>query len=229
MKDLSTREKVLLGILAGVIVLFIYFKYIFSPVLDNIIAVKSNIKKYKDDISLIELTKKLNEKQRVELAQLREKFLAAAQALPPMERNPDIVYNLKPLMDKNGIILISSTYGEPSEFTKAQGSKETQNNGNSRNNNNNSNINKPSIEKLMAVPVNLSVSGDYINIVNFIFSVEMDKRIAEIEDVNISGGSDGKLQASISMNFFYTDISENGEIEYEFNNGNYGKTDLFKK
>lgn len=228
MKELSTREKILLGILAVVIVLFIYFKYIFSPVLDNIISTKSNIKKYKADISLIESTKILNEKQKVELEQLREQFLSAAMALPPIERNPEIIYNLKPLLDSNGIILNSASFGEPSQFTETQSNMGTQNGGNSQSNSSN-NASKPVVEKLMAVPVNLSISGDYINIVNFISAVEKDKRIAEIGDVSISGGSNGKLQASVSISYFYADTANKGETIYEFNKGSYGKPDPFKQ
>ncbi|TDT61960.1 type 4a pilus biogenesis protein PilO [Fonticella tunisiensis] len=235
MINLSKRERTLL-IITGVMIFFaLYYSYFLSPILKNISDSRANIAIYENELGNLKLTQKLNEKQKKELEVIRDGFEDAAKALPKMERSPEIAYNLKVLGDEKAIIINSLSFGEPSEYkiesndsnNKADTKDSISEGGGSDSNKTGADA-KNQEEKLYVVAVNLSVSGDYINIMDFISSVENDKRIAEITDVNMSRGQNGKLSAKININYYYVDTKDKGELKYDFNNRSYGKQNPFE-
>ena len=73
--------------------------------------------------------------------------------------------------------------------------------------------------------VNISLVGEYENIINFIKAIENYSRIADVSNISLSTGEGNLLNASLTANFYNLNYQE-GE-NYDFNNGTYGKENSF--
>lgn len=241
MGGLGKREKVLLAILGIAVIFYLYFTFLLAPLQKDMDAVRSNIDKYQVQVDEIRSAKGIIEGQKKQLEELKVKFSDALKVLPERERNPEIIYNLKKLGDAKDVVI--NTYGiaEATESAPQETSEvnkdNNQNNNPPRENTNNTqgnqgqqnNSNNPARKKIFTVPVTLSVSGNYDSIMNFIGSIEKDKRFSLISTAGLSKDqTSGKLTGQITMAYFYSEDITKGELDYDFNNGQYGKTDLFK-
>lgn len=217
---LNKREKVLLIILGGLILFYVYFTYFLSPVLQKVSSAKDNIASYELSLNSLNLTKLNNEKSKKQLEDIKSNIEDSQKALPKSERNPEINYNLKVMGDKSKITINSIDFGQVVSYTSQQ-----------ENNKETDASQKSSFGDLNVVPVTANIQGDYKSILNFINAVEKDTRIAEVSSVNISNQDNSKassLSATISISYYYlAEKSENSD-DYDFNKGSYGKEDLFK-
>lgn len=176
-------------------------------------------------VNHINTVKISNKKLNDNLAKLQEKYETAAKALPKSARNPEVTYDIKALADSNTVTINSLTIGSGTEYKH-----QTNNAQNENNSSTNTKANSPGNAvngKLMNLPVTVNISGDYVNMMKFIGDIEKDKRIAEVNNINFVVANTGALQGTISVNYYYADYS-NTENKYEFNNGSYGKDNLFK-
>lgn len=73
--------------------------------------------------------------------------------------------------------------------------------------------------------INISLVGEYENIINFIKAIENYSRIADVSNISLSPGEGNLLNASLTANFYNLNYEE-GE-NYDFNNGTYGKENSF--
>lgn len=226
MKKLSSNEKILIIVLSIFILGFIYQKYFLSPVLSEIQSVNQKIVTSTDKVSNIKIAQAQNKKQAIELKDIQLKFQQDIITLPQNERNPEIPYSIKKISDdSNKVIINNITLGKGTEYVVAGNSK-TPSASSSPVEKKTTTLN----DKLMACPVTLNVSSDYISLISFIAALEKDKRIAEIDSVTISEGDkvSNILTASIILNYYYIGSAKEDSIKYEFNNGIYGKDNLFK-
>lgn len=240
MKNLNKREKYLVILLGTVIILFVYFKYFLMPVLDNINNSRADIDKYNSQISQLKITEIANSESKRELTKIKLSYKDALLKLPPLEKNPEIAYNIKPFADANNVNLESVSFSDGTLFTPGTGS--TQNSNGLVNNSN-----------LYSTTVNINVSADnYFDMMNFVNALENDKRLNEITVFSIqsqnNNPADATTQAStddnpkskiqlstnmqiinanIAINYFYN-LDNKVKPNYDFNKGSYGKTDVFK-
>lgn len=207
LKNLSKREKYLLIVLAVALVFYCYFRIVLLPILDDIQVSKSNINKYTEEINSQILNKITMQKDKKQLEEFKANIDKSLAALPKEERNPEIAHNIKALSDYCGVSMNSINFGQAVEFKLEQAPKVS--------------------DKVMSVPVMLQVSGNYKSIMSFISKIENDSRIALVNTAAING-NDNALQAVISVSYLYTAEQNSKDINYDFNNGVYGKDDLFK-
>lgn len=239
MNNLSKREKSLLLILGLAVIFYLYYSFFFKPVMGKAKTVEENVKKYEIQVDKIRNAKTLIEKQKADLEKLKVQLLETLKVMPDRERNPEISLNIKNLASANGAAVNSINFGQPVEFKPQDNQKKdenssqnTQNNGqsNTQNNGQKEQTNAQNQgEKLYAVPVTVSISGDYGQIMNFISAVEKDKRIAQVVTAALSKGQDGKLTGNLSIVFYYSGGVSEDPTNYGFNDGRAdGKADLFK-
>lgn len=218
MKNLSKQEKILLSILAILGIVYIYFNIFLSPLLADLKAARKTLENYDNQLWTARNTKSQNEKLKKDIAALEDNFNEKLKVLPQSARLPEVIRNLKISADSNKITLNNVNFSNISS--------------NSTSKNDAANANKKSdILKLNTVPVTLDISGQYKDISKFIDGLEKGERAAEILNVNInsSTGSQGtsSLRASISLNFIFAEGDNKVDANYDFNNGNYSKDNLF--
>ncbi|MDF2502998.1 GspMb/PilO family protein [Clostridium sp.] len=242
MNNLSKREKYLIVVIGVLAVIYVYYSFFLSTVINKIKAEKSMVNTYNVQLQNINEMKVSNKKLSNELDTLKEENNKNSMALPSSERDPEIVYNLKTVADANKVNISNVNMSQPTSYSQTSSNTSNSNTNNSQNNNANSSSNTTVTAKpgsLLSIPVNLSVTGEYDGIVNFISSIEKDGRLSTINSINLgsqgtgaAGGSQNSasnsITASIALNYFYIVPSANDKIEYDFNKGSYGKDNPFK-
>ena len=73
--------------------------------------------------------------------------------------------------------------------------------------------------------VNISLTGEYKNIINFIKNIENYSRISDVSNISLSPGEGTMLNVSLTANFYNLNYKE--KENYDFNNGTYGKENSF--
>ncbi|QOX63036.1 hypothetical protein FRZ06_06620 [Anoxybacterium hadale] len=239
MKNLTTREKYLIILLGITFLLFLYTKMFLLPVLEKISLSSQAIAE--DRIQVAELTamKTTNETLRESLETLKKEHEEALFQLPEHPRNPEVAYSLKPLADISGVTLLSVSLGDgvqiSSKEQKAQVEEEAPEQKESGNDGSASEEQKNAL--IFSMPVTIEgEAGSYGDIMKFADQLEKEKRFTKIKSLNIdaqeetrrSGSIVGqKLKVNISVDYYYTNSSSE-KPSYYFNNGSYGKDDLFR-
>ena len=218
LSNLSKREKFLIGILLTFLILYVYYYFFLLPVFRNINEVRNNISEDMVQLDKIKNTEAEIKKLTTEYDACKLKFADAARELPESERNPEISLNLKVLGDKNGITLNGITFSNP------EGYKSSNQNGTQANNTQKT---AAGDIELNVVPVQIDAAGAYPSIMNFVNSIENDSRISRVDGLNITS-SDKGLNAAINASYYFTKGIDNNPASYTFNNGTYGKPDIFK-
>lgn len=223
MKNLSKREKFLIATLLILAFGYAYVTLLLLPIIKGINSTSSNINKYNNEIKIQTSNKAILESKKKSLDDIKNKLKELSIAIPEDERNPELAYNLKSEADKTKVSVTSVSVGQPAPL---DAKNSTQNDGG------NNNTPQALAGRIMIIPVSVQVNGNYNSIVNFIASVENGKRVAEVSDVNLSGGSaanaQSAVQAAINIRFYYIEGGDKRDTKYDFNNGSYGKDDLFK-
>lgn len=207
LKNLSKREKYLLIVLAVMIVFYVYYRLLLLPILNDIYTSKANINKYNEEINL-QITNNVSAKNdKLKLEELKTKIDKALVVFPAEEREPEIAYDVKAISNSCNVTLTAVSFGEAAEYQVKQGPKLS--------------------DKVMSVPVTLQFTGEYKNITNFIAKLENDTRMAVAENVILTGGNNS-IHGSISLKYLYLTGQNSKDTKYDFNNGAYGKDNLFK-
>lgn len=239
MSNLSNREKYLIIVIGVLAVIYVYYSFFLSPVMNKIKAEKSKVDVYNTQLKNINAMKTDNKKLSNELDTLKEKNNQNSMALPNFERNPEIPYKLKAMADSNKVSISNINLSQPTAYSQTSSNTPSNNTNNSPQNNTNSSSNMVTAKpgSLLSIPVNLSVTGDYDGIINFISSIEKAERLSVINSINLSSQSTGgspnsslnsNITATITLDYFYIAPSSKDKVEYDFNKGNYGKDNPFK-
>lgn len=232
MKNLSNKEKILLIILIVLATVFLYYKFLILPIRDEYVSTATNVKNLQKQLSGLKQTEASNAKLAKDLAEMKGKYDEAAKSLPKYERVPDIARSLKPIFDNNKVNFTNITFGQAANYDASKnGTANAAANSNASGSSSApaqaGSANKNDLT-LMSVPVNISISGDYDNIMACINAIENYERITEIDTIGLSGSDKGDIQASLSMRYYFISNTKNDELKYDFNTGNYGKNNLFK-
>ncbi|WP_010239285.1 hypothetical protein [Clostridium arbusti] len=237
MNNLSRREKYLIVIIGVLAIIYVYYSFFLSPVINKIKIEKSTVDSYNVQLKNINEMKASNMKLINELDDLKEKNNKNSIALPNFEKNPEITYKLKTMADTNKVNISNVNMSQP--ITYSQSSSNTSNNStnssqqSNTNNSNNSNsvvvTAKPG--SLLSIPVSITINGDYDGIMNFISSIEKDDRLSIMNTVSLDSGNSGnssEITTIITLDYFYIAPSAKDKVEYDFNKGEYGKDNPFK-
>lgn len=235
MGNLGKREKILLGVLSIVLLFYAYYSLFLNPAVIKMKELSESIDKARIEANKIRNAKVIIKNQKDQIEELKDSLNMAFKAIPEAEKNPEIAYSMKKLADENRIYFSTITFAGIQDYssTKDDG-KEAENsqNANEQNQGNTtteSNSKTTSSEKLYIVPAAITTEGDYNTTMNYIASIENDSRIAVVKSINMRlDPKSGKIKSNTDIYLFYSDKVSDKEIDYEFNQGIYGKGDLFK-
>jgi hypothetical protein len=77
------------------------------------------------------------------------------------------------------------------------------------------------------------VSSDYTKAINLVKLIETDTRLVQIKSLSMASASDQVSDSTgifvtLGLEYYYVKDTNMNTAEYDFNNGSYGKSDLFK-
>lgn len=230
MKALSKSEKILIGILLAALIGYFYYQYIISPAMNKIQTANTNITNYKTELTELKILATSNIKLEESLKDLKTKQTEYISIIPESERNPQIIRDIKVISDNSKIAITSITFGKGVEYKLAVDPKAP--------------AAQATSVKPMTVPVNMAISGDYNSIMNFIKSLEDSSRITQVDSVNVTSSAaptastatttnliktgETNLTVAITASILYVTDGTIVENQYDFNNGSYGKDNLFR-
>lgn len=215
----------MLGILAGVVIFYLYYLLFLNPYLKMIDEAKERVNKSMIEVEQIKIAKENLPKLSAEVDSLKVDLQRCLDVIPEVERNPEIAYNLKKIGDNNKINISTLGLGEPVEFNSEP------NNSANTNTSTNTSANKAVLDskKIYVVSAVMTASGDYDAIMNFIHAVESDKRIIDVKGAGINTDQQtGALILNLTMDYYYTGKVTENTLDYQFNSGSYGKANPFK-
>lgn len=213
-RELSRNEKILLGVLCIIAIAFLVNTFIIVPS-------NTKLKPLKEEISLLQKQrtqlKTINldiEKNEKELDTLKEEYNKASETISKTDRYPQIIRDIEDMANKSNIKIESQSFTKPALFTDEQGNDVS-------NKEKDQATNGVSTEGLASFTVDLNVKGSFVDLMSFIDKLEEDSRILEVQRFNSNDKG-----ANIELVYYIAGGQE--QEEYDFNDGNYGKGNIFK-
>lgn len=204
-RALSKNEKVLLGVLCAVALYFVVDILIISPSNEKLRPLQDEVNSLKEQVQNIEGLDASIKLKKKELEGLRLEFEEASKTIPKTDRSPEVIRDIESMAGESGITVSNYSLSKPITFD-SNGSGESANQG--------------SATGLQAFTIQMTITGDYVNVLSFINKLESDSRIKEV--VSLSSTKD---TSNISVTY-YVAGSINIE-EYNFNEGSFGKSNPF--
>lgn len=234
LKNLSTKDKIILSSTIIFVSLVFGLKFLILPQLEqytnNLMTLDSK-RAEQSRLSMITIENKaLEEKQK----ELQEQYDLALEEISKTPAVAQIIYDLKGLMSRSNVEVKSLSFSDSDvseeEITSNDEVKTDEDGIVTEIDRGISGGEMPDqqIESEQAVKkqiVNISLVGEYENIIKFIRSIENYSRIADVSNISLSLGEGNLLNASLTANFYNLNYQE-GE-NYDFNNGTYGKENSF--
>ena len=234
LKNLSKKDKIILSSTIILVSIVFGLKFLILPQLEqytnNLMTLDSKRTEQSRLASITIENKALEEKQK----ELQEQYDLALDEISKTPAVAQIIYDLKELMSKSNVELKSLSFSDSDvseeEITSNDEVKTDENGVVTEIDRGISGGEMPDqqIESEQAVKkqiVNISLVGEYENIINFIKAIENYSRIADVSNISLSTGEGNLLNASLTANFYNLNYQE-GE-NYDFNNGTYGKENSF--
>lgn len=234
LKNLSKKDKIILSSTIILVSIVFGLKFLILPQLEqytnNLMTLDSKRAEQSRLSSITIENKALEEKQK----ELQEQYDLALEEISKTPAVAQIIYDLKELMSKSNVELKSLSFSDSDvseeKITSNDEVKTDENGVVTEIDRGISGGEMPDqqIESEQAVKkqiVNISLVGEYENIINFIKSIENYSRIADVSNISLSTGEGNLLNASLTANFYNLNYQE-GE-NYDFNNGTYGKENSF--
>lgn len=234
LKNLSKKDKIILSSTIILVSIVFGLKFLILPQLEqytnNLMTLDSKRTEQSRLASITIENKALEEKQK----ELQEQYDLALDEISKTPAVAQIIYDLKELMSKSNVELKSLSFSDSDvseeKITSNDEVKTDENGVVTEIDRGISSGEMPDqqIESEQAVKkqiVNISLVGEYENIINFIKAIENYSRIADVSNISLSTGEGNLLNASLTANFYNLNYQE-GE-NYDFNNGTYGKENSF--
>lgn len=235
-KNLSKKDKIILSSTIVVVSLVFGLRFFILPQLEaytnNLLTLDSKRSEQSRVYLLPVQNKKLEEQQE----ELKKQYDLALEEISKTPALAKIVHDLKDLMITSKVELkslsFSSTDVSEDEIVAEDGVITDENGvvteidrgldiGSSKDEDSQKE-NEQAVKKQI---VNISLTGEYKNIVKFIRAIENYSRIADVSNISLSKGEGNLLSASLTANFY--NLNYNERENYDFNDGNYGKENSF--
>lgn len=235
MKPLKKSEKVLLGVLCVLLIALILTKLRIS-----IFPYRSEAKSLEHKVENTQ--KRLRYAKKVEnnigekisnLDSLKKQLDKAAKKVPTEARTPEIGYDIKKLAKKFDLELNDISFGEENTTSKddvnevSNQIKDVADKINETTKDNSETKVQDESETISKVPVSFNILGDYGEILDFVKALEEQDRLCKVRGIALS--NDKKYNISMTVDFFFSELDYDSEkASYEFNEGDYGKENMFK-
>lgn len=234
LKNLSKKDKIILSSTIILVSIVFGLKFLILPQLEqytnNLMTLDSKRAEQSRLSSITIENKALEEKQK----ELQEQYDLALEEISKTPAVAQIIYDLKELMSRSNVEVKSLSFSDSDvseeEITSSDEVKTDENGVVTEIDRGISGGEMPDqqIESEQAVKkqiVNISLVGEYENIINFIKSIENYSRIADVSNISLSKAEGKNLNASITANFYNLNYEE--KESYDFNDGTYGREDSF--
>ncbi|WP_195516422.1 type 4a pilus biogenesis protein PilO [Paraclostridium bifermentans] len=236
LKNLSKKDKIILSSTIIVVSLVFGLKFLILPQLEqytNNLLTLDMKREEQSRISMIPAQNKILEEKQEEL---KEQYDLALEEISKTPAVAQIIYDLKALMITSGVEMKSLSFSSSDVSEEDIASSDgviTDENGvvteidrgldiGSSQEESSQTESEQAVEKQI---VNISLSGEYENIIKFIKSIENYSRISDVSDISLSPGEGNLLNASLTANFY--NLNYNERENYDFNDGTYGKENSF--
>ena len=204
-RSLSKNEKILLGLLCAVALFFVVNILIIEPSNKKIKPLQDEVSALKDQVADINgLDSSIKEKEK-ELEGLKVEFEEASKSIPKTDRYPQVIRDIESMAGATSITVSNYSLSKPSTFA-SNGTRED-------------NVQNAQ-SGLQMFTVQMTLKGEYTNVLSFINKLESDSRIKEV--ITLSSTKDS---SNISIVYY---VAGGIDIEdYNFNDGSYGKSNPF--
>lgn len=223
MKNLSMKEKILLlgVLLAGIV--YVYFTFYLTPMLNKTEQINIRVESLEADFDKVTVAKVKTASLQKELKDLQGKRDELMKAVPGTARVPDIIYNIKKYTD-GGKVRLDDLQIE--DVKEAEDSQNTNNqNGN---NTKNSTDAQASSNRLKSIPIHITLSGSYGSVNNVIKQIEEESRANSFMQLSFDKKSDSSDITAKLVIAYYCAGNQQQQADYQFNTNTYSKEDPFK-
>lgn len=196
-ENLSRNEKILLAIFSLMAIVFAYYSLVLKPIYNKIDVENQTINGYNAEIVTFSNLAIKNKKDQIDLNTLKAKVSTMTLQLPKVEKNPQLVFDIKDSADNYGLSIKDLTFTTPSQYTLAPttstttGTSSTSTSPATTNQGADAEAAKKNLllfAKMQVVPVKITVTGNYNKIMNFIQEIETGTRLAVIKTVDLTPG-----------------------------------------
>ena len=208
MKNLSIREKTLLALLLIFGIGYLYYTFVLNPLFIRIDETKLNIAGYNTQLDQIQTIIATNDEFNKDYNQLLDKFTSYSERVPYSVKDPEIAYKFKDIASKTASEIMSVTFGLGTQSQEL-------------------NVN------LIPIPVTASfVSDDYESAVKLVKTIEEDTRFVQVTSMSLVDNTtqteeNKNILVNLGLEYYYIFDGNVNLNDYQFNNGIYGKTDMF--
>ena len=235
-KNLSKKDKVILSTTIIILSLILGLRFLILPQLEqytNNLMILESKRSEQSRVAMIPAQNKVLEENQQELQVQYELALEEISKTPAVAQ---IIYDLKGLISRSSVEMKSLSFSNSDvseEEITSNDEVKTDENGivteiDRGLEMSGSESQTGELESEQAVKkqiVNISLTGEYENIIKFIKAIEYYSRIADVSNISLSPGEGTLLNASLTANFYNLNYKENES--YDFNNGTYGKENSF--
>ena len=236
-KNLSKKDKVILSTTIIILSLILGLRFLILPQLEqytNNLMILESKRSEQSRVAMIPAQNKVLEEKQQELQVQYELALEEISKTPAVAQ---IIYDLKGLISRSSVEMKSLSFSNSDvseEEITSNDEVKTDENGivteiDRGLEMSGSESQTGELESEQAVKkqiVNISLTGEYENIIKFIKAIEYYSRIADVSNISLNPAEGTKLNAGITANFYNLNYEE--AESYEFNDGIYGKDNSFK-
>lgn len=235
-KNLSKKDKVILSTTIIILSLILGLRFLILPQLEqytNNLMILESKRSEQSRVAMIPAQNKVLEEKQQELQVQYELALEEISKTPAVAQ---IIYDLKGLISRSSVEMKSLSFSNSDvseeEITSNDEVKTDENGivteidrGLEMSGSESQTGELESEQDVKKQIVNISLTGEYENIIKFIKAIEYYSRIADVSNISLSPGEGTLLNASLTANFYNLNYKENES--YDFNNGTYGKENSF--
>lgn len=205
-RELGKNEKILISSVTILAIVVVYWTLILSPLLDKMTPLEAEVQELKVKVAntnTLEVGIKAKEKQ---LEGLKSEYDEITKVLPKTDRYPQLIKEIREMAASENLEIKAQALGQPLIYTQNGQVQENQNN--------------EVQQGLQTIAINLSITGDFTSALNLVGKLEADKRILDVQKVAVTDNG-------INLTLVYYIAGGNEKEDYDFNNGSYGKNNLF--
>ena len=229
-KNLSKKDKVILSTTIIILSLILGLRFLILPQLEqytNNLMILESKRSEQSRVAMIPAQNKVLEEKQQELQVQYELALEEISKTPAVAQ---IIYDLKGLISRSSVEMKSLSFSnsdvsEDEVKTDENGIVTEIDRGLEMSGSESQTGELESEQAVKKQIVNISLTGEYENIIKFIKAIEYYSRIADVSNISLSPGEGTLLNASLTANFYNLNYKENES--YDFNNGTYGKENSF--
>jgi hypothetical protein len=217
MKRLKKSELILITVVFTILVGYLYYTLFISKILDEKAVAKANLQSKNDKIQELKLVRKSNKKKEEKYEELQQEAEKYAEVITKSDRLPQISYDLKKYVENHQLIITSLKFQEGASLKMDLNTEEAEDK------------KKDTFDGIRSINVSLTIEGEYRNVRGMLDALEKDERLIYISSVKTSGKGEGTSLVTSNVELSYYSKAEFEEnVDYEFNNGNYGQEEMFR-